>query len=168
MRSATLDTNLLQEYWKNQARRATVERLIELARTGELSLAVTARVREDISTPPLSDLIETLDVIGVEEIGSVTRLGYWVLGRDMLGSDHFVQVSEDVKAAFQAAGRKAPDWRDWDHVHSHFLTGRDVFLTWDKAILGVGPELNKRLGIVVMVPEELLKVMTTSVADAGD
>jgi hypothetical protein len=143
-RSVTLDTSLLQEYWKNQDKRATVEQLIERAGRGELALAVTARIREDIPNQPLASMIEILDQIGVEEIASVTRPDYWVLGRDILGDDRFVTISESLDKARQAAGQKnCPDWRDWDHLHAHYLSGRDVFLTWDKGIRSVGPELHR-------------------------
>jgi hypothetical protein len=159
--SATLDTNLLQEYWKNRTKRATVEQLIERAGRGELALAVTARIREDIPNEPLASKIETLNQIGVEEIASVIRPDYWLLGRDTLVNvDLFVTISESLDKARYAAGQSAPDWRDWDHVHAHHHAGRDVFLTWDGDILSVGPELHRQLGIVVMTPENFLATLT--------
>jgi hypothetical protein len=36
----TLDSNLLLEYWKEQSRRDATEALLELARKGEVELAV--------------------------------------------------------------------------------------------------------------------------------
>ena len=39
MRTATLDTNLLLEYWKEQPKAAVVERLLDLAQNGHLDLA---------------------------------------------------------------------------------------------------------------------------------
>ena len=52
---------------------------------------------------------------------------------------------------------KAPDWRDWDHLHAHYLRRRDVFLTWDGGILDCADELKGKLDIVVMRPEEYLE-----------
>ena len=57
----TLDTNLLQEYWKQQKKEQFVERLIDLAQQGKVDLAVTARVREDIPVRILLDTIHDLD-----------------------------------------------------------------------------------------------------------
>ena len=45
---------------------------------------------------------------------------------------------------------------DWDHIHGHYLKGRDVFLTWDRPLLDAAPELKAQLGIVVMKPEDFL------------
>src|SRR5260221_4305592 len=43
----TLDTNLLLEYWKEQAKMTVVTEILALATAGDVSLAVTARIRED-------------------------------------------------------------------------------------------------------------------------
>lgn len=157
MPSATLDTNLLVEYWKDQAKAAVVKRLLEFAQNRHLDLAVTARIREDIPKPRLSDRIDELPELDVQEIGSVTRLGYWVLGRDMLGDDRFIAVADRLTEGFRRRSHEPPDWRDWDHIHAHYLVGRDAFLTWDKRILDVAPDLQDELGIVVMTPEDYLK-----------
>lgn len=62
----TLDTNLLLEYWKNQAKRKAVEKLSLLAKEGKADLVVTARIREDV---PLSPLAQKID-----ELPELTRL----------------------------------------------------------------------------------------------
>jgi hypothetical protein len=36
-----------------------------------------------------------------------------------------------------------PDWRDWDHLGAQMLQRRDVFLTWDKAILRLTTRLEQ-------------------------
>ena len=157
MPSATLDSNLLVEYWKNQAKAAVVEGLLELAQSGQLDLAVTARIREYIPQPPLSDRINRLREISVQEIGTVMRLGVGVLGRDSLGDVGFIDVADQLTDQFSRRSAKPPDWRDWDHVHAHYLAGRDVFLTWDKRILDVACDLQDTLGVTVMKPEGYLR-----------
>ena len=157
MASATLDTNLLVEYWKNQAKAAVVQCLLDLAQDEQLDLAVTARIREDVPQPPLSNRINKLPEIRVQEIGTAMRLDFGVLDRDYLGDDRFLDVADQLMDDFSRRSTNPPDWRDWDHVHGHYLAGRDVFLTWDKRILDAAPSLQSELGIVVMKPEDFLK-----------
>jgi hypothetical protein len=153
----TLDTSLMLEYWKEQSGREATEALLELAREGRVKLAVTARIREDVPSDPLSAEIDKLDELSVEEAGSVTRLDYWVLGRDMLGSDAFVDFENELKERRAATGARIPDWRDLDHLHAHLLLKRDIFLTWDKAIIQLADELKDRFEIVVLRPDDYLR-----------
>jgi hypothetical protein len=70
----TLDTMLLQDYWKQRPRKDAIERLVKLAGQGRVDLAVTARIREDVSNEPLASEIDKLSELNVRETGSVTRL----------------------------------------------------------------------------------------------
>lgn len=161
MPSATLDTNVILEYLKQQDRHAVVERLVGLSRAGKLELVVTARIREDVPNPPLSSSIDGLSELCIQEGPSVTRTGVWVLGRDGLGSDEFADLSSVLSSMLQNQGKTPPDWRDWDHLHAHYLSGRDLFLTWDQRILDCGPELKRRLDLVVIRPEQYVETMST-------
>jgi len=153
----TLDTNLLQEYWKQRDKVQFVEQLLDLAQQGKVDLAVTARVREDIPQPPLATKLNDLAELNIDETGSVTRLGHWVLGRDMLGDDAFEDYWSTACELAKQRGKKPPDWRDWDHLHAHYLLHREVFLTWDGGITCLSEELKDQFGIVVMKPEEYLE-----------
>jgi hypothetical protein len=153
----TLDTNLLQDYWRQRPRRASIEALLDLAQKGEVELAVTARIREHVPEEPLASEIDKLEELNVEETGSVTRADFWVIGRDMLGSDAFAEFEKELHERATTTGAKVPDWRDLDHVHAHFLLKRDVFLTWDRAILRLADELERRFGIVVLAPDAFLR-----------
>jgi hypothetical protein len=152
----TLDTNLLLEVWKHQNRQSTVERLIKLAQLGVVDLAVTARIRHDVPRPPLCDEIDRLLTLRIREVACVTTLGAWRLGGDALGSDDFSAVSQQLVAELNKRGRKPPDWRDWDHIHAHFICGRSRFLTWDQGILEVAAALHDRLQIRISTPEDWL------------
>jgi hypothetical protein len=152
----TLDTMLLQDYWKRRPRKDVIKRLIELAGEDRVDLAVTARIREDVPDEQLANEIDNLSELNVRETGSVTRLGYWVLGRDRLASDDFADYERELGER-AGKGEKIPDWRDLDHLHAHFLEGRDIFLTWDDGILGLSEELKARFGIVVLRPDEYLR-----------
>lgn len=59
----------------------------------------------------------------------------------------------------EGQGKTPPDWRDWEYLHAHYLSGRDLFLTWDRRILDCGPELKRRLDLVVMQPEQYFESM---------
>jgi len=169
MRDAlTLDSNITIEYWKNQLRRSVVEKLLALARTGEVSLMVTARIREDIPQEPLARELDRLPELGVVEGPSVARLGFWVLGRDMLGSNGFVAVSSEIEAEFRRTGRNPPDWRDFDHLHAHMLQGRDVYLTWDRRVLDAADMLRVRFSLRVSSPEQYLDSRPSSRPRSSD
>jgi hypothetical protein len=152
----SLDTNLIMEYWQNRANVEVIEELLRLSDEGQIDLAVTSRIREDIPRSPLSDRMNQLHEIGIQETGSVTRLGHWVLGRDRLGDDAFVSFTQRMEAIFERRSQPPPDWRDWDHLHAHHLQQRDVFLTWDRAILSIAEDLRVEFGMVVLAPEEYL------------
>jgi hypothetical protein len=153
--TVTLDTSLLLEYWNLQDKHAIVQCLLDLARNGVIDIVVTSRVRYDIPKPRLSLEIDRLPELNVTEGPSVTRLGGWLLGRDGLGDEHFAALAEELQQLLRMRGRrnKLPEWRDWDHVHAHYLSGRSAFLTWDGGSLEVGPELQSRLGVTVRSPE---------------
>lgn len=151
----TLDTNLLQEYWKKQLKYKVIERLISLSKEGRIDLAVTARIREDIPLSPLAEEINRLSEINITETGSITRLGHWRLGRDMLCSENMIEYWEQIRRD-ALKHKKLPDWRDEDHIHAHYLLKRDIFLTWDKGILSLADDLKDKFGIIVETPEEYL------------
>ena len=164
----TLDTNVLVELWWSRQNAPITQALLGLAEDGQVDLAITKRINADIPYPPLADRISSLPQLGVQEIGSVFRLDHSSLdGGDMLGSDEFLDVMASIDGELDRQGRKRrrPDWRDWDHLHGHFLKGRDIFLTWDGPILEVSSELQVRLGISIMNPQEFLdKFVSGSIA----
>lgn len=145
----TLDTDVIRRWFDQDARVEAVRELIELSDRGLIELAVTATVHQDVPRPPLSDRLSELPELGIAENGTVARLGSWVLGRDMLGSQGFVDWVE-------ALGVEEPDWRDFDHLHAHMLQGRDYFLTWDSNIRHFAEDLSILWGIEVRRPEEYL------------
>lgn len=155
----TLDTNLLLEYWKQQDKREIVKRLLLLAEQGKIDLAVTARVHEDIPQPPLAEKLNELPELHINKTSSVTRWGYWVLGRDMLGDEAFESFWVIACDLAKQRGKKPPDWRDWDHLHAHYLLQRNVFLTWDEGIICLSKELREQFDVVVMRPEKYLRII---------
>ena len=163
MISVTLDTNVLVEYWCNQHKAAVTKSVLNLAKHGKIELAITSRINADIPRLPLADRINELPVLNVQQIGSAFRLDCSTLdGGDMLGSDDFLQVMASLEDELDRQGRtkQRPDWKDWDHLQGHFLSRRQVFLTWDLGILAVASELQERLGIVAKTPEDFFGSQT--------
>ena len=152
----TLDTNVLQEYWKQRVNRDVVKELLSLAREGTIELGVTRRIEDDIPRPPLSAELAKLPALGVKTTPGMFRLNVSRLGQDMWGDEEFAQFESTGNDLAVKRGRKPPDWRDWDHLHAHYALGRDAFLTWDKGILCLASELKARFQMVVMKPEDFL------------
>lgn len=92
--TATLDTNVLIEFWRDQHKAETTAALLNLAEETKVFLAVTSRINADIPNMPLAGRINELHELNVGRIGSVFRLGVSRLGVDMLASDRFVDVME--------------------------------------------------------------------------
>ena len=156
--TVTLDTNVPLELLDERDNIQDVEQLLCLAQQKKIDLAVTTRIRADAPHDPWkSQLRELFDARGIKEIGSVTRLGYWVLGEDRFPSERFLDAMSAIRARRPQAGKNKPaDVRDWDHLHGHYLSGRDVFLTWDTGILDLGSDLCTELNLMVMTPETFL------------
>ncbi|MCY3734351.1 MAG: hypothetical protein OXG42_08725 [Chloroflexi bacterium] len=153
----TLDTNILQELWKRQANAAIVERLLALSDAGLLDLAVTTRIDFDIPRPPLSQRVAELPDLGLSTIGATLRLGMSRYGSaDMLVDDAVVSAEERITAALERRGGSEPEFADFDHVFAHYLNHRDVFLTWDKALLAAADLFRDELGVQIAKPEDFL------------
>lgn len=153
MTRLTLDTNLLQELWNDRAKRAIVERILELP---DVELAVTATIHEDIPRSPLADRLRELPELGIAVTPRLARVGTWVLGLDMLGDQDFVDFQTRLASEWRPGARRLPDRRDFDHLHAHLAARRDIFLTWDRALLALAEVLDSQLGVLVQSPEEYL------------
>lgn len=157
--TVTLDTNVVRELWDERLRAEHVKKLLRLGEAREIDLAVTRRIQDDIPRPPLANKINDLPTLNIHEIGAVVRWDCWKVGIDTAGVDEFKQTLDSLESSkkFNDMNEdKRPDWRDWDHVHTHYRYSRDYFLTWDKKILCFKNEFRKGLGIEVMKPEEYL------------
>ena len=155
--TVTLDTNVVREVWDVRSNASVVEKLIDLSKQGIIELAITNRIVDDIPRPPLSDRIRELPILNVRQIGAVFRLDHSALGDgDRLGSDTFLDKSAQIVSELARKGLGIPEWQDWDHIHGHYLAGRDVFLTFDRNVLAMAGELKDALGIVILSPREFL------------
>ena len=168
--TVTLDTNVLQEHWRDQDKAGTVERLLDLNQSGRVDLAVTTRIDADIPHAPLADRIDELPEIGVDRIRTAFRIGVSPIGgEDVIVGPEMEALDAILREHAERHGtdKRRPDWRDADHLYGHMVAGRDVFLTWDGGILRLAAELRERLRIRVMRPEEFLEEMAQGGSMAG-
>ena len=160
--TVTLDTNVLQEHWKEQDKAETVERLLHLNQSGRVDLAVTTRIDSDIPRAPLADRIAELPQVGVHRIGTAFRIGVSRIGgEDVLVGPEMEALDSILQEHAERNGtnKRQPDWRDEDHLYGHMVAGRDVFLTWDGGILRLAAALREQLELIVMQPEDFLQKM---------
>ena len=156
--TVTLDTNVVREWWDNRSKVEHVETLIELGKKFEIALAVTRRIHDDVPNQPLAAKINDLPNLLIDEIGAVIRINNWKVGIDTGGITEFVNFIGSIETSdkFDNMNKdNQPDWRDWDHIHTHYRYGRNYFLTWDRGILHFQKEFEE-FGIKVMKPEDYL------------
>ena len=156
--TVTLDTNVVREWWENQSKIEHVETLIEFGKKFEIDLAVTGRIHDDVPNQPLAAKINDLPNLLIDEIGAIIRIDNWKPGIDTIGIAEFVNFIGSIETSdeFNSMNqKKRPDWRDWDHIHTHYRYGRNYFLTWDRRILHFQKEFED-FGITVMKPEDYL------------
>ncbi len=154
--SATLDTNVLQEFWRNQDKANVVRQLLDFSDEGQIDLVVTTRISADTPRLPLAERIDELPELGVGTIGSSFRLGVSSLGsKDMLVGPEAKELASFIEEHSRQLGhrKRQPDWRDQDHLYGHMVERRDVFLTWDRGILDLADALQGRFGLVVTTPD---------------
>lgn len=160
MVTLALDTDVVRDIWDDDERRAAVDRLIDLASTGEVDLAVTRHVEEDVPRAPLADRIRDLPVLGIRKTGGVFVIGVSRIGGpDGVGSDAFDTWWRQLNALRTDGEPRLPGATDYHHLHAHYIRGRDVFVTWDTAILRLRAELEATFGIRVMTPSEALTLV---------
>ena len=156
--TVTLDTNVVREWWDNRSKIEHVKKLLELGKKFEIDLAVTRRIHDDVPNQPLAAKINDLPNLLIHEIGAVMRLNNWEVGTDTIGITEFVNFIGSIETSdeFNHMNKdKRPDWRDWDHIHTHYRYNRNYFLTWDSRVLHFKKAFED-FGIKVMKPEEYL------------
>ncbi len=157
--TVTLDTNVVKTWWKNRSKVEHVKKLLELGKTFEVDLAVTRRIRDDVPRRPLAAKINDLPNLLIHEVGAVMRLNNWEVGTDTVGITEFVNFTGSIEISDEFNNMNKdnqPDWRDWDHIHTHYRYGRNYFLTWDGGLLHFKKKFQDELGITLMKPEEYL------------
>ena len=162
MLAVTIDTNVFQEYARKQAKWEVAAQVFALAKQGKIDLSITTRVRADIPDGPRRKAFEaslvkqqfTLSPAAIQydaESGEETDYG-----SDFM-IDDFLEALEKRDRKSGRRKKSIPSQNDRDHVQGHYLSRRDVFLTWDKNLLRWCKELKRRFGLVAMQPEAFLE-----------
>ena len=156
--SVTLDTDVLLKM-----KRGEFVDMQEFRKTYLVDLAVSQRIREDIKLRP--DEEKFLSDYYIRTIPSIMRSSFDSKAQRFLlnpkfnkpGSTEFLKSAESIiNIFFKPRGETPPGYLDWDHLHAHYLSGRDIFLTDDQKILKIKDQLKEELGIVVMSLEDFL------------
>ena len=156
--SVTLDTNVFLKM-----KRAESVDMQEFRKTYLVDLAVSQRIREDIKLRP--DEERFLSDYYIRTIPFIMRCSFDSKSQQFLlnpkfnkpGSTEFLKCTESIiNSYFKPKGETPPGYLDWDHLHAHYLSGRDIFLTDDKKILKIKEQLKEELGIIVTNLEDFL------------
>ena len=162
--SVTLDTDVLLKMKKWES----VD-MQEFRKTYLVDLAVSQRIREDIKLRP--DEEKFLSDYYIRTIPSIMRCNFDSKAQRFLvnpefnkpGSTEFLKSAESIiNKFFKPRGEIPPGYLDWDHLHAHYLSGRDIFLTDDKKILKVKKQLKEELAIVVMNLEDFVNTFKSN------
>ena len=105
-------------------------------------------------------LDKELPDLGIRTMGSVIRPKHWRPGIDRAGSAECDKAYRSLTDLEYRINDK--HWKDWDHLHAHYVNRRDVFLTWDKGILSFSAGLRDELNLVVMKPDEYLEMVVVA------
>ena len=165
MLEVTIDTNVFQEYVRKQEQWKVAEQVFALAEQGKIYLTVTTRVRADIPDGPLREAFEsrlakpgfTLSPAAIQ-YDSESGEGTDYTSDFMI--DDFMDALEKRDRERGRGKKSIPSQNDRDHVQGHYLSRRDVFLTWDKGVLRWAEDLKPRFGMIVMQPEAFLETFS--------
>ena len=156
--SVTLDTDVFLKM-----KRGEPVDILEFRKTHLVDLAVSQRIREDILLRP--DEEQLLFDAYIRKIPSIMRCSFDSRAKRFLlnpkfnkpGCTEFLKFTESIiNSYFKPKGETPPGYLDWDHLHAHYLSGRDIFLTDDQKILKIKEQLEEELGITVMNLEDFL------------
>lgn len=152
----TLDTNIPYRWFENHKEQVIFEELLDWQTKGAIEIVVTRTILKDVPREPYRTKVQNLPELDVKIVGTVFRLDESFLdGPDMLGSRKFKAFEKKLRSEFP--DMKEPNQNDLDHIHAHLLNERDVFLTFEKAILNLQERIQSELEVCIQHPEEFLR-----------
>ena len=157
----------LQEDHRPEFRQA-MERLLKLAETRQLDLAVTTRVESEVKEDSTAKVYQSLiEKETIRVVPSTTRLGYWKLEVDVLPDEQLwksvaraVFPNKNPEILFRPHNAKVKGFVDVDHLYGHLHSKRDFFVTRDGDIIKAKERL-AAMGIRVRTPQEVIQEIKT-------
>lgn len=134
---------------------AVARRLLKKHETGSVEIAVTSRLHNDIPPGALWEQIQDLPIVAAARLPSPARVDWSTVGGpDAVADDDLSQEAQTLmKLLFPMADPMSTKHHsriaDVDHLLAHKMSGRDVFITSDKAILNRARQLEQTQGIRV-------------------
>lgn len=163
----TFDTNAIISTWKEEDQTKACQKIESLARNGQISLAVPSNLDFDDNRGwAVQWLTRGKSERWLTEIPAMRRREYInPAAPEPLDVDPELE-SKIIRCLHPDYPRpweifKRNDQMDIDHLLSHVVNERDVFITGDKGILSKASCL-KELGIEVMSPAEFLTTIGIS------
>lgn len=165
----TLDTNCVINLFDHGSETATslqeLSTLIRYGLSGQVAIAATTRVEEDISNDKnqerRAEMLRFLELLPI--VGSVGRFdtSKWDEG-DVFSDERLERLHAELQQiVFPGLSKSDKRYRnkinDIDHLVGHVLNRRDIFVTDDNDILRRRDQLKTGLGVIVMLPAECLK-----------
>ena len=164
----TLDTNCLINLFGQSETATSLQALSTLIRyglSGQVEVAATTRVEEDISNDKnperRAEMLRFLELLPI--IGSIGRfdISKWDRG-DVFSDERLERLhAECQQIVFPGLSKADKRYRnkinDIDHIVGHVLNRRDIFVTDDNGILRRREQLKNGPGVIVMLPAECLE-----------
>lgn len=159
--TVTLDTNLFIDKAELRAGAKDVDRILELAREGTLSLWYTSTTDFETNHPEALRIITKLvqERVLHEDPNSGTGRDYMPGGPGLhrVEEAQIDKLAEEIWPNANVLGFSYESKRrDVCHLLAHKLNKRDLFLTRDYELLAKRSIIKKTLGVTIMSTEELL------------
>ena len=156
MLKVTLDTNvIIDEYLVTQFKQLEKQGLIDIA----VSTRVVADKDQDRDEARKGKHLKEFESYPKEAAPARWGFSSWN-GGDVWAAEEHINLSQQLEEIVfgKISGKRSHNKvADIDHLHSHYLSGRDIFVTNDKKdIWRKREELKEKLGIVVENPQEFL------------
>lgn len=162
----TLDTNVVRDALDHRRPgHSHATSIIDLARTGILTIQVTSRIDSDVQKDPLRAKVTNLPELQPFRPGAAFRVGHSRVGSTdticELGDCRNQQLMDLLFPGASPLGQHQHNrWADVDHLLAHCASEAAFFITNEKAILEQCTKLKSEYHINVMSPIVFLQQLS--------